>query len=197
MSITQARLLTVIQAGEEYRKVYNWMKGCISDEITAIRAMPPTAAPSPREVALERALSNVALRAQHNPDQYHADKILDLERVRYNLTHKKNTWIARRKAAKRAFQVFAEPSPKASGHLSVTRATVMPERSAREIAAEVDAEDDGQVFPEAPGAPNPFGGPIDYSRPDPITARIAYRKAGLTEAEINAKLAPYGIGPDE
>lgn len=91
MPITQDRLLTLLQAAENVLQNYQTLQGTIEMEARAASAgtIPP-----------EEALRNIALSAVAMPFR-NALVVINGERIRYGLTHAKNSYIREYRAGKR------------------------------------------------------------------------------------------------
>lgn len=123
MPITQDRLLRLLEAGEQYQQLFDGL-------IDTIRCQ--GAAANQGTQTYQQALGNVALLASVEPTRG-AAIVLNEERIRWQLTNKKNEWEKNRKAQQRGHS-----------HQPTARAVRAPKRippTAVEVAAALDAEE--------------------------------------------------------
>lgn len=133
MPITQARLLRILEAAEQFEVLFDHAANQLEYEIRIAKK---------GEQTFEQALGNLSLHMVTMATRG-ARIVIAEERMHYKLTHKKNAWDARRKAHDRANFGTAVAIAAAS-------VTAEPIRTAADVAAEVDAEEEALSEIEPP-----------------------------------------------
>lgn len=143
MPITQERLRQLLTAGENYQFNYENLKTTIHQQ--ARRA-------ENGEITLAQAMHNVIIQSG-GIDLSTSQILLAQERLHYRLTNSKNTTDRKRGGAKRTNRPSAPTS-------NIQPERPVPMRTAAQVAAEVDAEEEAQSHEDTQGhCEESFGAP--------------------------------------